>query len=48
MIWTTASSIGSFNLSAISHWIGTAPTITASKFYEMDVLDGVGICSEII
>ena len=46
--FATASSIGSFNLSAISHWIGTAPTITASKFYEMDVLDGVGICSEII
>ena len=45
--FSTASTIGTFDLSAITHWIGTAPTIAAGKTYELDILDGVGVIAEV-
>ena len=44
--FSTASTIGTFNFSAVTSWIGDAPTVAASKTYEIDILDGVGICAE--
>ncbi|MFA6679493.1 MAG: hypothetical protein WCR96_03255 [Candidatus Methanomethylophilaceae archaeon] len=32
---------------AVTSWIGSAPTIEADTTYEIDILDGVGICAEV-
>ena len=45
--FATAASIGAFDFSAVTSWIGDAPNIAASKTYEIDILDGVGICAEV-
>ena len=45
--FSTASTIGTFDLSAVTSWIGTAPTIAAGKTYELDILDGVGVIAEV-
>ena len=40
--FTTSSTIGTFDFSAVTSWIGNSPSISASTTYEMDILDGVG------
>lgn len=41
------ATLTNFDLSAVTSWIGSAPSIAAGKTYELDILDGVGICAEV-
>ena len=45
--FTTAATIGTIDLSVVTSWIGSAPTIAAGKTYELDILDGVGVMAEV-
>ena len=45
--FTTSSTIGTFDFSAVTSWIGNSPSISASTTYEIDILDGVGIIAKV-
>ena len=45
--FTTAATIGTIDLSSVTSWIGSAPSIAAGKTYELDILDGVGVIAEV-
>ena len=45
--FTTSSTIGTFDFSAVTSWIGNSPSISASTTYEIDILDGVGIIATV-
>ena len=45
--FTTAATIGTIDLSSVTSWIGSAPSIAAGKTYEWDILDGVGVIAEV-
>jgi hypothetical protein len=45
--FTTAAMIGTIDLSSVTSWIGSAPSIAAGKTYELDILDGVGVIAEV-
>lgn len=45
--FTTSSTVGTFNFSAVTRWIGNSPSISASTTYEIDILDGVGIIATV-
>ncbi len=45
--FTTAATIGTIDLSVVTSWIGSAPSIVAGKTYEVDILDGVGVMAEV-
>ena len=45
--FTTSSTIGMINLTSVTSWIGSVPTVEAGKTYELDILDNVGVMAEV-
>ena len=45
--FTTSSTIGMINLTSVTSWIGSVPTVKAGKTYELDILDNVGVMAEV-
>src|SRR5574344_675426 len=45
--FTTSGTIGTFDFSSVTSWIGDAPSISASTTYEIDILDRVGIIAKV-